>query len=582
MENNIPKISIISPVYNVEKFLDRCLNSLLNQTLSDIEIILINDASSDKSLEICKKYEQQDNRVTVLNFNEFKGVSAARNEGLKLVKGEFIGFVDSDDYIDLNFYEKLYYAAQEHNADMAYASIIRRYPNKDKIRLKIDELNVYTKDYDKFINAKAVEMPSIWNKIYRKTYFDQANLNFVEGMYYEDKLFVAKSLYYANKVVAVPDINYYYMVNPVSIVRRYQNKQLVADKIRAKRETLDFIKSKNIKLPENYFTASKFKFCIGKLPLYELRASLNFETHLLFGILPILKKRTFDNSVFINMKGRLANQMFEWAFGRSFAEKTGYEVVFDDSEETFKMKDFELSKHINHIEKPIYKKIAKKLVFIRKLRNKICKIKNTKPEYKQVVFSSFEERFFEITPPAYIDGYFQSYKYFDNIRGKLVNDFKLKCKLNSKNQKMLDKIKSANSVAIHFRRGDYLKARNQKVYGSCSMNYYKNAVSLMKEKLGNNITLFIFSDDPKWVKENVDFNCKTVIVDINSDKKAQFDIELMKNCKHNIIANSSFSWWGAYLNENPEKIVIAPKWWQTEFQTNGDLVPNDWIILENK
>ena len=147
---------------------------------------------------------------------------------------------------------------------------------------------------------------------------------------------------------------------------------------------------------------------------------------------------------------------------------------------------------------------------------------------------------------------------------------------------MLEQIKSGTSVSMHFRRGDYLKARNQKVYGSCSMDYYKNAVKLMKEKIKEDFTLFIFSDDPIWVKKNANFDCKTVVVDINSGKHGWFDLELMKNCNHNIIANSSFSWWGAFLNENSEKIVVAPEYWQANFKSNSDIIPENWYILENK
>ena len=582
MENNRPKISIVSPVFNVEKFLARCLDSLVNQTLLDIEIILVDDKSSDKSLEICKEYAQKDSRIKVVELEDFKGVSAARNEGLKLATGEFIGFVDSDDYVDLNFYEKLYNSAIKNDADIAYSSIIRKYPNKEKFRLKIDEEKISTEDADKFFSCKVVEMPSIWNKIYRKTYFDRVGLDFVEGMYYEDKLFVAKAVHFANKVVGVPEINYYYMVNPVSIVRRRQDKKLVEDKIRAKRDTLHFAKAENIKLPDGYFTAMKKELKIGKLPIYTINESLKSETHLLLGVLPIYKKRTYDNAVFINMKGRQANQMFEWAFGKAFEAKTGYEVIFDDSEETFKLKCFELSHYIKTIEKPLYKKILKKIIFIRKLRNKLVKIKNTRPEYVQKDFSSFEENLFEIKPPAYIDGYFQSYKYFEDVVEDLRKDFKLTFKLNSKNKKMLERIKNTNSISMHFRRGDYLKARNQKVYGSCSMDYYKNAVKLMKEKIKEDFTLFIFSDDPIWVKKNANFDCKTVVVDINSGKHGWFDLELMKNCNHNIIANSSFSWWGAFLNENSEKIVVAPEYWQANFKSNSDIIPENWYILENK
>jgi len=114
----MPKVSVIVPVYNVEPYLRRCLESLVNQTLKDIEIICINDCSPDKSLAILKEYAKKDERVKIIDFKKNQGVSVARNSGMKIAKGEYIGFCDSDDYVDLDFYEKLYGLAKEKNADI--------------------------------------------------------------------------------------------------------------------------------------------------------------------------------------------------------------------------------------------------------------------------------------------------------------------------------------------------------------------------------------------------------------------------------------------------------------------------------
>ena len=178
-------------------------------------------------------------------------------------------------------------------------------------------------------------------------------------------------------------------------------------------------------------------------------------------------------------------------------------------------------------------------------------------------------------------GYFQTEKYFTNIREQLLKDFELNLPLNNANKEVLEKIKSTEAVAVHFRRGDYTKKRVADKYGSCSVEYYKNAVKLIAEKTGKNLTVFVFSDDINWVKQNAKFDCETVYVDINSGKQGYFDLELMKNCKHNVIANSSFSWWGAWLNQNPEKVVVAPKTWMKVLDNDYDIIPESWLRIEN-
>ena len=118
------KISVIIPVYNVEQYLRECLESVINQTLSELEIICINDGSTDSSLDILREYEQKDNRIIVINKDN-EGQAAARNIGISMAKGEYIGFLDSDDYIDSNFYEKLYNAAKKYKADIACTNLYR-------------------------------------------------------------------------------------------------------------------------------------------------------------------------------------------------------------------------------------------------------------------------------------------------------------------------------------------------------------------------------------------------------------------------------------------------------------------------
>ena len=131
----MPKVSVIIPVYNTEKYLRKCLDSVCNQTLSDIEIICINDRSLDSSFEILKEFAQQDDRIKLLDFKENKGAAAARNAGLAEVQGEYVGFVDSDDFIDFDFYEKLYTKAKETGADAAKGNVYNYNPQTQETYL---------------------------------------------------------------------------------------------------------------------------------------------------------------------------------------------------------------------------------------------------------------------------------------------------------------------------------------------------------------------------------------------------------------------------------------------------------------
>lgn len=291
-----------------------------------------------------------------------------------------------------------------------------------------------------------------------------------------------------------------------------------------------------------------------------------------------------NKSIIIKLNGRMANQMFEWAFGRAIMSKNTCKVLFDNSEETFKLNCFKLKDKIKFIKKPLWNIILRKAIPFRKIRNNITKLNFDNIEnIEEASFCHYQPELLNITEPKYIKGFFQTEKYFSNIREELIKDFSLNIEMNETNRKMLEKIKNTNSISVHFRRGDYTKKRVADKYGSCSVDYYKNGIEKIAETLNEKPTLFIFSDDINWVKNNIKFNYETIHVDINSGKQGYFDLELMKNCKHNIIANSSFSWWGAWLNTNTNKKVIAPKWWLKELDSSScDIIPEEWILVDNK
>ncbi len=200
----MPKISVIIPIYNVEPYLARCLDSVCNQTLKDIEIICINDCSLDNSLAILKDYANKDSRIKIIDFKENKGVSIARNTGIKEAKGEYLAFVDSDDFIDLNFCESLYNIAIEENADMAKCECITRFLDKKEEKSKLNSL---IKEKGKYFF-----MHEWWCAIYKRDMIIENSLFLPENMDLgEDIVFLNACVLKANKLALVEEVYYHYI-----------------------------------------------------------------------------------------------------------------------------------------------------------------------------------------------------------------------------------------------------------------------------------------------------------------------------------------------------------------------------------
>ena len=288
------KVSVIVPVYNVEKYLKRCLDSLINQTLSDIDIICINDGSKDSSLQILEQYAQKDSRIVIYN-QENSGLSVARNTGLEHASGEYIGFVDSDDWVDLDFYEKLYNSAKNNNADIAVADFIREHPNKKPKRLKLKVEKIYTTPEDKFMICKVHREGCVWNKIYRTEFIHSINLKFVPKMYYEDRDFTIRSLYFSKKLVTTPNTYYRYFVNPKSIVNKRRNYIQDEHYILVRQQVLQFIKEHNIKVPDGLYKAEIYRYKLFEKTLFTIKESINSKYIFLFGKIQIFKMRLKNN-----------------------------------------------------------------------------------------------------------------------------------------------------------------------------------------------------------------------------------------------------------------------------------------------
>ena len=180
---------------------------------------------------------------------------------------------------------------------------------------------------------------------------------------------------------------------------------------------------------------------------------------------------------------------------------------------------------------------------------------------------------------AYIEWYFQSDCYFKDFWNQISDDFKFKNKLSSKSLDIRKTIENSESVSIHIRRWDYVTSiRNRNIFWTCSLEYYKKAIKYIKEHNPNKeLNFFFFSDDIPWVKENFKWD-NYYFIDWNKWKNSWEDMQLMSLCKHNIIANSSFSRRWAYLNINHKKIVIAPeRWLQNKKHYCPEIIPNNWI-----
>lgn len=284
----------------------------------------------------------------------------------------------------------------------------------------------------------------------------------------------------------------------------------------------------------------------------------------------------------VRIIGGLGNQMFQYAYAKALQQR-GYEVKIDISVfETYKLHGgYHLDKYDIDLKSSTKEKNVKfysNSLFYKLLRK--LGINNSKIIKEKSLL--FDKSLLEIEDGHYVDGYFQSEEYFKNIRDILLNQFVLKDEISSytkETSQIISEIK--NSVSLHVRRGDYVSNQKAlKVHGLCDMNYYKKAIHSLSDRLSD-MTYFIFSDDMQWVKENLKIE-NAIYIDTKEKRVPHEDIYLMSLCSHNIIANSSFSWWGAWLNKNEEKIVIAPKRWfaDDEMQKQSkDIVCESWIRI---
>ena len=276
----------------------------------------------------------------------------------------------------------------------------------------------------------------------------------------------------------------------------------------------------------------------------------------------------------VKLIGGLGNQMFQYALGRHLSIKNSCDLYMDINEfETYKLHKYSLQ-HFQIKENFLkLEDVPKKSFFYR------FKFLNTGVTQERNF--NFSKNILDTKAPNYLEGYWQSELYFNEIRETLLKDFEVEKPLTGKNLEVFEEIKGVESISLHIRRGDYVSnQQTNSFHGTCSLNYYKRALDYISGEKPDDLKIFAFSDDPQWVKENLKTEIPIRFVDHNDADTNFEDLRLMSLCKNNIIANSSFSWWGAWLNQNSEKIVIAPqRWFNNDKVDTSDVVPNSWTKI---
>lgn len=284
------KISIIVPVYNAEKQINTCLDSLVNQDLEQIEIICVDDQSSDSSLELLEAYAAKDSRIKVISQTN-KGPGGARNTGLDAAQGEFIIFVDADDYIPRDYCSKMYDAAVKYNADIVAVGMKKVYPSHTKDRAVVKQEAVYNTPQEKFDTIGYSSMFYVMNKMLRSQKLEQIGLRFEQGVYYEDVMFMARVFCEMGALVTVPHVYYMYVNQSTGITKGAQTPKKQLDKYHAHKSFVEYCRANNITIDAKRKNITVRYWAFMGITLLKIKECKNVRTWRLFDFLPVYKKR---------------------------------------------------------------------------------------------------------------------------------------------------------------------------------------------------------------------------------------------------------------------------------------------------
>lgn len=612
-------ISVIVAVYNIESYLEKCVRSICAQTYQNLEIILVDDGATDQSGKMCDAFAKEDSRIRVIHKKN-GGLSDARNAGTEVATGYYIAYVDGDDWIEPQMYERMLSALQQYGADIVVCRYRCIYPDRvvddSKNRLVVFEgreaLTAYIEENEAYQIQNAA-----WNKLYKRELIEGKKIRFPVGRWYEDIVYTAKLFSRAKRSVYLDEAYYNYVLEREgSIMSVGINARTLTDQIPAyiergellrllKEDELanihDYYMYKRMLLMYTQFQRSHASIQERKKYCSELRAMIlgqqdHFEevyscrianpneqkkmhifvkSAMLYNlvmdinekwIIPYKQcknlKREIEHLFIVRMSGGLGNQMFQYALYRTLLAQ-GKLAKIDDVTEYQGGNVRE--KHLKEAFRITYDRCTPEeltaltdayMSLFSRIRRKLTGRKTK--SYMERQFNYDEEVFKQ--KAAYYEGCWQTEKYFEDITEELHKAFAFQCEIPKESQKFLEQIRDTESVSIHIRRGDYLQGAVQNLYGNiCTDAYYEKAMKKIQSRVPNAF-YYVFTNDIPWAKEHLAGE-QYVIVDCNDESTGYLDMMLMSQCKHNIIANSSFSWWAAWLNQNPGKIVIAPDKW---------------------
>lgn len=610
------KISVIVSIYNIQEYLPKAVDSLLNQSFKRLEIILVDDGSTDESGRICDAYAKKDGRIRVIH-KENGGLSSARNAGIEAASGEYIAFVDGDDWIDPGMYEDMLTAIQKNGASLAVCNYkeISRNGVKDTSTDELvvwegrEALKAFVEEDERYQIQNAA-----WNKLYTRKLM--GGLRFPEGRLFEDIVYTTKLIAASEKTVYLNRAYYNYVTDRGgSIMNSKKGEKILTDQVPAYQEKGAFLKAvgeEELYRTHQYFFLKRmllhyleasthkpegwqdFLSRLRKIILKEIdwevyrgnssrkgeylrlrlfSCSPSFYTgfvHLNEKLLIPLKLRKYFNKkkqIIIVLSGGLGNQMFQYALYLYFQTK-GVEVKIDDTTEYVHEKKRKPQLGIFGIR---YERATPEEIchWTDSYMDPVSRVRRKLFGRQTRLFmdsSRFEPQVLQMED-GYLYGWWQSEKYFKEVEDKVRDAFTLPGELvTGKNKSCELRIAACESVGVHIRRGDYLEA--DELYGGiCSKEYYARAMEIMRREFPG-CHFFLFTNDPGWAEKHMAGEDVTVAEE-NDEAHGYLDMYLMSRCKHTIIANSSFSWWAAWLNANPGKKIIAPSRW-----VNGREMPD--------
>lgn len=282
----------------------------------------------------------------------------------------------------------------------------------------------------------------------------------------------------------------------------------------------------------------------------------------------------------VRISGGLGNQLFQYAAGRSLAARTGARLQLDTSfYDRGRHRSFALDRF------PIDADIAASSVHsgsvllrtLRGLRTALNRLPaRSAVSYREPHFH-FDPRFEDLTPPVVLDGYFQSWRYFAACEGTIRDELQVPIPEDPESQRLAERVRIPHSIGLHIRRGDYVtNPRAAKVYAQCSVSYYREAI----QRLPGDGPVLVLSDDLDWAKANLRADRILLFPESADDRSPFADLWLLTQCHHQVIANSSFSWWGAWLANRDGSRKVAPRQWFRDSDTDdSDLVPPEWLRI---